>query len=818
MRVRHEQSRYRAVVACTLGVFLSFSCGGDANAPTTGVLASPDGLVADAVGTQSVRISWARVAGPTVTGYALQRRENLEGAFKTIAPNVPNAGTRITYFDNSVVPDRYYGYRVMALGALGAQSPPSTVGGTKTPDRPSLVVSVVTHAPNDASADPDGYSVQLLGPRDTLSASLAVNGERRFNDLRAGQYVVLLRGLAVNCGFSVGDSVKTTTIVDQGVQTQSKLFYDVSCRDPQKGSIVVRYEQSGDTTDANGVRLTVTGLLTEPDPVDTARVFFRTQTITSRIESLRYDNLRRGTYEITLDDISPVCTVAGARKRSVQVKSLSIDTIRYVAECARPISEDTTGKPYILEHRWSAATAPTGSKVSLTMSLNLSANAAAQVSGVQAGVVYSSVVLRYDSARVSEFDILTSNGRTPGLVNFAAANTDGTGRSGTITIGRVWFTVIGATGTSTRTGTTLVTVSAPDLSELKSQTRIREATLTVGTVSGSSNQGPVARANGPYIGSAGMPVTFSSTQSTDPDGTIASYRWDFGDGTNSALPSPAKVYAAAGSYVATLTVTDDKGASARDEARVTITASAGGGANQPPIARISAPTSAPAATVVTLSGTQSTDADGTIASYAWTFGDGSGAAGPTVTKSFSTAGTYNVVLTVTDDKGATGSAQHTVTITSAGGGGSGDMPFTWAGTFGVVDAVTKFVDLTVTLDLSANIVETPGGEQLQSYIVDSLKWDPVLLQMVAFNFGAGQAQSVNQSDVSRGKVVFSGSTLAAQNAGVLTIARLRFRVVGRAGARAAILTALGPLIGTPATGSYNYRPKVEVRDGVLLVP
>jgi len=817
MHGRQRSAGYRTVVRCALAVVASLSCGGDASAPTGGALSSPEGLVADAVGTQSVRISWARVESPAVNGYALQRRENLEGVFKTIAPNVPNTGTRITFFDNNVVPNRYYGYRVMAIGALGAQSPPSTVGGTKTPNLPSLVVSVITRAPNDASTDPDGYTVQILGPRDTVSAALPVNGERQFTDLRAGQYVVLLRGLALNCGFSVGDSVKTTTIVDQGVQTQSTLLYDVSCRDPQKGNIVIRYEQSGDTTDANGVRLTIAGLLTEPDPVDTARVYFRTQTITSRIESLRFDNLRRGAYEITLDDISPLCTVTGARKRNVQVKALSIDTLRYVAECTRPVVEDTTGKPYLFEHRWSAATAPTASKVSLTMSLNLAANSGVQASGVQAGFVYNSTVLRYDSARVSDFDILTANGRTAGLVNFAAANTDGTGRSGNITIGRIWFTVIGATGTSTRTGTTLVTVSAPDLSELKNQTRVREATLTVGTVSGSSNQAPVARANGPYIGSAGMPVTFSSAQSTDPDGTIAAYRWDFGDGTSSALMSPPKIYAAAGSYTAKLTVTDDKGATASEETRVTI-APAAGGANQAPTARISAPASAPAATVVTLSGTQSTDADGTITNYAWTFGDGSSAAGPNVSKTYAAAGTYNVVLTVTDDKGSTGVAQQPLTITSVGGGGSADTPFTWVGSFGVVDGATKLVDLTITLDLSANITETPGVEQLQSYLVDSLRWDPALLQLVAFNFGVGQAQSINQSDVARGKVVFGGSTLPAQNAGVLTIARLRFRITGASGARATILTVVGPLIGTVATGSYNYRPKVDVRDGVLVVP
>ncbi|WOI60725.1 collagenase [Streptomyces fradiae] len=64
-------------------------------------------------------------------------------------------------------------------------------------------------------------------------------------------------------------------------------------------------------------------------------------------------------------------------------------------------------------------------------------------------------------------------------------------------------------------------------------------------------------------------------QSTDPDGTVAARSWDFGDGTTSTATSPAKTYAAAGTYTVKLTVTDDKGATAT--ATRTVTVSAGGG-------------------------------------------------------------------------------------------------------------------------------------------------------------------------------------------------------------------------------------------------
>ena len=47
-----------------------------------------------------------------------------------------------------------------------------------------------------------------------------------------------------------------------------------------------------------------------------------------------------------------------------------------------------------------------------------------------------------------------------------------------------------------------------------------------------------------------------------------------------------------------------------------------------------------------------TDPDGTIASYAWTWGDTTAGTGKTATHTYPTAGSYQVSLTVTDDRGA----------------------------------------------------------------------------------------------------------------------------------------------------------------------
>ncbi len=88
---------------------------------------------------------------------------------------------------------------------------------------------------------------------------------------------------------------------------------------------------------------------------------------------------------------------------------------------------------------------------------------------------------------------------------------------------------------------------------------------------GPVNQPPVAEANGPYSGETGVAVSFSSTGSSDSDGTIVSYLWDFGDGNTSSAANPNHTYSVSGTYNVTLTVTDNNGATGTDNATATIT-------------------------------------------------------------------------------------------------------------------------------------------------------------------------------------------------------------------------------------------------------
>jgi endonuclease I/PKD repeat protein len=173
------------------------------------------------------------------------------------------------------------------------------------------------------------------------------------------------------------------------------------------------------------------------------------------------------------------------------------------------------------------------------------------------------------------------------------------------------------------------------------------------------NTAPVAEANGPYAALTNAAITFSSTGSTDSDGTITGWLWNFGDGATSTLASPSHAYAAGGAYTATLTVTDNGGAQASDTSPVTITAP-----NVAPVAQANGPYSGMRGANIAFSSAGSTDSDGTITAWLWNFGDGATSTLANPTHAYATAGSYTATLTVTDNSGAQGSDTSPVTVTA----------------------------------------------------------------------------------------------------------------------------------------------------------
>lgn len=146
-------------------------------------------------------------------------------------------------------------------------------------------------------------------------------------------------------------------------------------------------------------------------------------------------------------------------------------------------------------------------------------------------------------------------------------------------------------------------------------------------------------------------VTFDATATTNgsgPCGNACSYTWNFGDGTSGSGMVTTHEFRTVSTFQVTLTVTDSRGAQA------TLTRSVVVSASTPPTPVFTMnPSPAGINQDVFFSAEQSTaPLPRRIVGYGWSFGDGRTATGVTVSRSFSTPGTYSIVLTVTDDVGA----------------------------------------------------------------------------------------------------------------------------------------------------------------------
>jgi len=172
-------------------------------------------------------------------------------------------------------------------------------------------------------------------------------------------------------------------------------------------------------------------------------------------------------------------------------------------------------------------------------------------------------------------------------------------------------------------------------------------------------------------------VTLDGTTSTDPDGTIKAYLWEYKSGPTGSViddASAAKTKLSnlvQGEYVFKLTVTDDDNSSSADDVKITVlalpkvppTANAG-----PDQMIVIAPVASAAVGTAQLDGSLSSDSDGTITGYSWAkiSGPPSGIiTSPAAVKTLATGltqGVYEFELTVTDNDGLTGKDRVTVVV------------------------------------------------------------------------------------------------------------------------------------------------------------
>jgi len=158
----------------------------------------------------------------------------------------------------------------------------------------------------------------------------------------------------------------------------------------------------------------------------------------------------------------------------------------------------------------------------------------------------------------------------------------------------------------------------------------------------------------PTVGHAPLTVQFDASASTDPQGDDPEYYWRFGDGTMMVTDAPAvpHVYTEPGTYTVKLYVYD--GYESSETVEITIVVLPGGAPDEPehpqnipPTCAFEAnPPSGPFPLTVFFNAASSHDPDGSIVSYVWQFGDGTGNITTTsqILHTFIAPGTYTVAL------------------------------------------------------------------------------------------------------------------------------------------------------------------------------
>ena len=154
----------------------------------------------------------------------------------------------------------------------------------------------------------------------------------------------------------------------------------------------------------------------------------------------------------------------------------------------------------------------------------------------------------------------------------------------------------------------------------------------------------------------GAVVTFDGSFSVDPDGSVTTFIWQFGDGAVSTGVAATHAYEHAGVYQVKLTVIDEDKLTDDDVATINVVA-------QPVAAFEFSPSQPGYNQPVDFYAYGSFDEVG-IVEYAWSFGDGTYALGWQVSHTYPTPGTYEVRLTVKNSAGVTASVAKSVVVSS----------------------------------------------------------------------------------------------------------------------------------------------------------
>jgi PKD repeat protein len=264
----------------------------------------------------------------------------------------------------------------------------------------------------------------------------------------------------------------------------------------------------------------------------------------------------------------------------------------------------------------------------------------------------------FNSPPVASFSVFPNSGSAPLVVSFdASSSSDTTG----IIVAYQWEfgdETTGAGKVKTHTYelpgeyTARLTVTDDDgAKDLTIQTiQVDQAAITASFIAN------------PMSGESPLSVDFDASGSFDPEGESITYTWRFGDGATGIGVAARHTYYTAGIYAVLLTVRNGSGDQDQATATIAVSEAPASGNAKPAASFTTTPSTGDAPLAVSFNASASSDSDGSIASYAWVFGDGGSSSGVAANHTYNTAGTYTVRLTVTDDNGATDDATQQIEV------------------------------------------------------------------------------------------------------------------------------------------------------------
>src|SRR5207247_1318213 len=555
----------------------------------------------------------------------------------TLTGNAPvNAVNGVATFANLTIDKVGTGYTLTATSGTLTPATSNSFNITAAPPPPATP-SVTT--PTSGPSAPGSYTVTVDGRQ---SKTILATGSVTYSGLNAGSYSVQLNGVSSNC--SVSEANPQTITVPASGTAQAR--FTISCVAPNQPPTAAF------TSSCSGLTCSFTDQSTDPDGSVTIWQwdFGDGGTATTRNPSHAYGT--GGDYTVTLTVTDNAGATSAPVSHTVSPRAPNQPpTAAFTSSCSgltcsfTDQSTDPDGS--VMGWSWDfgdGATAttrnpshPYATGGDYTVTLTVTDN-----QGAQSNPVSHTVSPRAPNQPPTAGFTSSCSGLT---CSFTDQSTD---PDGSVTIWQ-WDFGDGATATTRNPshpygtgGDYTVTLTVTDNQNASS------APVTHTVSPRAPNQPPTAAFT---ASCSGLTCSFTD-QSTDPDGSVSNWNWNFGDGTTSTARNPSHPYSAGGTYNVTLTVTDNQGAT--DQVTNPVSPSA---PNQPPTAA-----STPSCTGLTCSFTdRSTDPDGSVIGWQWNFGDGATSNSRNPSHPYGAGGDYTVTLTVTDDPGASSApVTHTV--------------------------------------------------------------------------------------------------------------------------------------------------------------